>query len=767
MYFANTRSIVNKIKEINTVIIENNIDIIIINESWLKNYIPNNYILRNFNIFRRDGDSRGGGVFIAIKDNYKCTQRFIESDFEDIFVGISMKNMRMIVSTLYRPPNYNINFNEYLKSRFDILENTRYDMICFCGDLNINFTENNLMINSEAKALKQLFLFYGLEQINSEPTYPALNSKSILDLFFTSNKGFIKDFKVMPNISENCDHKSLMCDILIGKNRENNKMIDKLDINSDNLNKLNENFFDINWFELTENENNINNVFSIIVGKYNEIFNEIIPKRKILIKPKLKYNYYIQRLIRNRRKLSKYKLNDKYFVDKYEFLTYRIGVEIENYENNKMQNIINESKNFSKLYKNIKYISKYQNSVSFIDSLGNTVINDNIIVNNFKNIFQSKFTSTNQLRELELSVNYANKLEYIDISMNDILVSLKQFDFNKSEGLTFIKNIVLKNCLNGISKLLYCLYNKILEFRDIPNVLKKSIVSSILKGNKNKHLFNSYRGISVQPNIYRIFETILLNNLSPFLAYNHIIPECRYGYRAKTGISKLHIDSQKIIHEALNENNLGIDIIYLDLSDAFDTISHQRLLEKLNKYNICGLFYDILCNTFKDRVQVVKFNNCLSNEINVTSGVAQGGVLSPTLFNIYMSDIILGLNSIIFKFADDMILMRKIKDNNDCNILQTDLDKILKFCKDNSLKLNVDKCESMRISMKNSEQFVYSLDNNSIKYVTNHKYVGVLYDTKLSFNYHLDMICEKSVKKFYTLKNICDRVDCKTFLKLY
>jgi hypothetical protein len=127
--------------------------------------------------------------------------------------------------------------------------------------------------------------------------------------------------------------------------------------------------------------------------------------------------------------------------------------------------------------------------------------------------------------------NSNDRLSNIEISMNDILFALKKFKFNKSEGKTVVKNIVIKKCLNGITKMLFCLFNRILEFKQIPDYLKLSIVSPIPKRNKNKNFFRSYRPVSVQPNIYRIFEIILLNKIMPFIEYNHIIPDSQYGYR--------------------------------------------------------------------------------------------------------------------------------------------------------------------------------------------------------------------------------------------
>ena len=224
-----------------------------------------------------------------------------------------------------------------------------------------------------------------------------------------------------------------------------------------------------------------------------------------------------------------------------------------------------------------------------------------LILENFKKDFESKFKSNSRFDEKFLIVDTNNeKLENFEITMNDITLALKGFNIKKAQGLSFIDNKVIKFCLNGVSKLFYCLFNKILDFEKLPNGLNMAVVSPILKANKTKNQFSSYRCISVQPNIYKVFENIVLHKLKPFLEMKEIIPKSQYGYRDKIGISNIHIDIQTKIFETLNDKNyLEIDMIFLDLSDAFDTLSHKRLLHKLEKYSINGKFLNIIKASFE------------------------------------------------------------------------------------------------------------------------------------------------------------------------
>ena len=102
--------------------------------------------------------------------------------------------------------------------------------------------------------------------------------------------------------------------------------------------------------------------------------------------------------------------------------------------------------------------------------------------------------------------------------------------------------------------------------------------------------------------------------------------------------------------------------------------------------------------------------------------------------------------------------MRVIKDQSDSDILKNDLNHIFDFCIENPLKLNPEKCVKMTVTLKSIEKTEYMLNGISIKDVLNQKYVGVIYDSKMSFNPHIDYIIEKSLKKFSLMKFLLRRV---------
>ena len=105
----------------------------------------------------------------------------------------------------------------------------------------------------------------------------------------------------------------------------------------------------------------------------------------------------------------------------------------------------------------------------------------------------------------------------------------------------------------------------------------------------------------------------------------------------------------------------AVDIIYFDLAKAFDSVPYKHLLVKLEYYGIADNLLGWLKSFLVGRRQKVVVNGQSSHWSDVISGVPQGSVLGPLLFNIYVNDIALQVNSSILQFADDLKMFCVIK----------------------------------------------------------------------------------------------------------
>lgn len=185
--------------------------------------------------------------------------------------------------------------------------------------------------------------------------------------------------------------------------------------------------------------------------------------------------------------------------------------------------------------------------------------------------------------------------------------------------------------------------------------------------------------------------------------------------------------------------------IYLDFSKAFDSVNIPRLLTKMRKFGIGGMLLEWFKSYLTGRELFVCFNGSCSGRYTAGKGVPQGSILGPLLFLLFVNDIIEDICSNVLLFADDLKLFRTVKSMEDCLALQMDLIKIERWCLLNDLKLNLDKC--VTISFTNRRQpilFDYQLNNTTVEKVCKVKDLGVVFDSKLTFKYHIQELVKKA-----------------------
>ncbi|CAM5098212.1 unnamed protein product [Eretmochelys imbricata] len=144
-----------------------------------------------------------------------------------------------------------------------------------------------------------------------------------------------------------------------------------------------------------------------------------------------------------------------------------------------------------------------------------------------------------------------------------------------------------------------------------------------------------------------------------------------------------------------------VDIMFLDFQKAFDKVPHQRLLSKVSCHEIRGKVLSWIVNWLKDKKQRVGINGHFSEWREVNSGVPQGSVLGPILFNIFINDLEKGVNGDVAKFTDDTKLLKIVKSQADCKELQMDPANLGDLITQWQMKFNVDKCKVMHIGKHN------------------------------------------------------------------
>ena len=146
----------------------------------------------------------------------------------------------------------------------------------------------------------------------------------------------------------------------------------------------------------------------------------------------------------------------------------------------------------------------------------------------------------------------------------------------------------------------------------------------------------------------------------------------------------------------LDENKV-VGAILMDLSKAFDSLPHDLLIAKLHVYGFSHNALTLLLSHLSGRTQCVKNNNTLSLFKLIFSGVPQRSILGPILFNVFINDLYMLLNSNnLFNFADDKTISTfSVTVEGLINILQTETEKSLDWMENNDMIVNPDKFDAI------------------------------------------------------------------------
>ena len=758
--------------------------IICIQETHLK---PNQTAsFTNFNAsYRKDREKRkGGGVAIFVKNTINSVPIKIDTDLEITAALIFWNSQEITICNIYLPPDQTI---QDVEKALEAAKNILGNKFIITIDTNAHHPDwGSPNSDSRGNLISRWVHDNSFILLNSgEPTFMS-NTGSCTHIDITvcsANIASSLDWKPHHDLL-NSDHFPLV----IGGNE-----IDELELVQD---KWNMKSADWNLFQqillLPENFKSPDEACSSFTEAIVEAANKAIKKRSNNINRPSAYwwNAECSKTKREKnKKLTRYKNhrgNIELWIEFKKAKAY-FRKAVNKAKKESWENFLD---NFTRkmtttlVWKHLKMLRNKPSSRNIVLKDGDKYLHTPIEVANalaFNFSQQSSGVTEDEIFRKHKAESEKSKIIFSEDYNNEDynrLLTLTELKFalsscsSKSPGPDTLPYLIIQNFNeHQLHKLLQFL-NYIFE-TGYPSQWKEGIIIPLPKPNKPRTNVDSYRPITLTNCLSKLLEKIINRRLQYFLESNNYYSQTQSGFRNSHSTLDGLLRFQHSAQTAINESKFCV-AVFLDIKKAFDTVWHQGLLSKLKNIGLKGNLAKFIQQFLTNRKISVQIANTKSNKFPLVCGVPQGSVLSPTLFTILINDLFSEVSSVVSTslFADDGALWIVSDDLTEAlKEMQDALDIVTEWSHTWGLQISHAKTNALIITKRNTRSPVQlKLEDKVITYVTSMKFLGVTFDSRLTWGTHIKNIHEKCQKDIQLMRVISYNKwssDYTTLLRIY
>lgn len=725
------------------------LDIIVLSETWLKE--TSEFKIKGFNLIKKCRPDGYGGVAILVSQGIVYKELIIKSNSKNNveICAIEVNNGEFNIVSVYKAPKHKISHVDWI----NVLRQSTNDTVV-CGDFNCHHTlwgSNN--DSAEGEALLEAMDNLDLVSINDgSPTRICLpgQTPAAVDLTLVSPSMADKISWQVLSDTYGSDHYPILlnCETLSTKT----KILPST--------KWNDSHVDWESFQFNINcqldcvdlgskspVEKSQTLFHVINAAANETMKVKKPFTPVTPKPYWWDDECTNIIKRRKEALNNYKIqsnwNNYLNYQKISALVRRTFRLKKRESWSRYLNKLNRSTSIAEIWNIVRSISnkKHCNDRPIIPEKTILSVLDNYTPSTAA-INLSDFVGLDETRDDELSKQF---------TIEELNFSLKNSK-HTSPGLDGYTYKILYNLPNAAKYLMLNIFNNWWENQKYIEELKKIVIVLIHKPGKDPSLITSFRPISLMSCILKTFERMIKLRLELYLESNTLLPQSQYGFRRGLGTTDALTHLVTDIQLTLSKNRYLL-CLFLDIKGAYESVDLGILCEQMKNLGISSEVAVSIIEIFNGRTIYIKDSlGRLYGPRYAYSGIPQGSVLSPVLFNIYTASLHKRFEDKvnIIQFADDICVYVSRDRWEQC---MDDLGHMLKVIKNWLLEMGLTMSEEKSAVMCFTRHRLNCPPNITIQDITiplvnQYKYLGMILDPKLLWTRHIEYVktrCEKGI----------------------